>query len=163
MSAYTRPITEAEYNSIASVSSWTNALGATLTANADGELWFRLNLPNSDNLRFTVGQKQVLVTDSLTASDAATSYATKSFFAQGVIQTKQDTILSTRQTDLRQRTVSQETPGSTSRTLPPLPPDPGRPPQRPQDPPGCCFVGSALVTLSRPHRSRSSSATVNFR
>lgn len=151
MSAHTRPITEAEYNDIASVSSWTNALGATLTANADGELWFRLNLPNSDNLRFTVGQKQVLVTDSLTASDTATSYATRSFFAQGVIQTKQDTILSTRQTDMRQRTVSQETSGSTFRTLPPLPPDNSRPPQRPQDPPPrpeCCFVGSALVTMA---------------
>ena len=121
MSDYVRPISEAEFNNISSVSTWTNALGANLTANADGELWFRLNLPNTDNLRFTVGQKRVVVTDSITDSDAATSSASASFFAQGLIQTKQDTILSTRQVDVKQKTISELTLGSSFTSLPPLP------------------------------------------
>ena len=121
MSDYVRPISEAEFNNISSVSSWTNALGSNLTANADGELWFRLNLPNTDNLRFTVGQKRVVVTDSITDSDAATSSASASFFAQGLIQTKQDTILSTRQVDVKQKTISELTLGSSFTSLPPLP------------------------------------------
>lgn len=128
MSEYTRPITSTEFENIQAVRTWTNNLGDALIANENGELWFRLNLPNSDNLRFTVGEKQVYITDSLTASDSATSYATKSFFAQGVIQTKQDTILSTRQTEQRQRSVSQSTNSSTFNTLPPLP----RPPVTPE-------------------------------
>ena len=121
MSDYVRPITQAEYTNPASLSSWTNAVGSNLVANANGELWFRLNLPNSDNLKFTVGEKRVVVTDSPTASDLATSFASRSFFAQGLIQTKQDTILSTRQAEIRQKTLSEVTIGSTFDSLPPLP------------------------------------------
>jgi len=127
MTSYVRPITEAEYNNIAGVKTWTNALGADMYADANGKLWFRMSLPNTDNLRFTVGKKNVLVTDSLTASDFATSYAEGTFFAQGVIETKQDTILSTRQVDVRQKSVSETTNSSTFSTLPPLPPPPPPP------------------------------------
>ena len=138
MDAYTRPITVTEFENINAVTSWTYALSDDLYANADGELWFRLNLPNSDNLRFTVGQKVVRVTDSLTDSDVATSFATKTFFAQGIIQTKQDTILSTRQTETRQLSVTQTTNSATWTTLPPiLPPREQQGNSRdPSDPPG---------------------------
>jgi hypothetical protein len=124
MTEYVRPITEAEYNNVAAVSSWTNAVGTDVIANSNGEIWFRLNLPNTDNLRFTVGQKKLLITDSPTSSDFATSFASTSFFAQGLIQTKQDTILSTRQVENRQKTVSELTVGSTFSSLPPLPEEP---------------------------------------
>lgn len=131
MTQYVRPITESEYTNTSSISSWTNVVGADLIANSDGELWFRLNLPNTDNLKFTVGQKKVLLSDSPTASDFATSYASISFFAQGLIQTKQDTILSTRQIENRQKTVSELTIGAEFSSLPPIeepeasgPPDP---------------------------------------
>lgn len=121
MSEYTRPITLSEFENAQSVTTWTYALGSDLKADVNGELWFRLNIPELDNLKFTVGEKLVLVTDSLTASDTATSTASKSFFAQGLIVTKQDTILSTNQTEQRQKNVSELVPGSTSATLPPLP------------------------------------------
>jgi hypothetical protein len=120
MTEYTRPITETEFNNIGAISTWTNVLGSDLYANSAGECWFRLSLPRTDNLRFTVGQKRVTVTDSPTNSDFATSFANKTFFAQGVIQTKQDTILSTRQTGVRSSTVSQSTNQSTFDTLPPI-------------------------------------------
>ena len=130
MSAYTRPVTEEEYNNVEGLKAWTNAVGDNLFANANGELWFRLSLPNTDNLRFTVGQKKVLVTDSLTNSEqTTTSFAEKMFFAQGVIQTKQDTILSTRQTEVRQQTLTQSMDSSTFTSLPALPPPPPPPPR----------------------------------
>jgi hypothetical protein len=125
MTEYVRPITEAEYNNVAAVSSWTNAVGTDVIANSSGEIWFRLNLPNTDNLRFTVGQKKLLITDSPTSSDFATAFASTSFFAQGLIQTKQETILSTRQVENRQKTVSELTVGSSFSSLPPLPEDNG--------------------------------------
>jgi hypothetical protein len=121
MSEYVRPISELEYIDPDSVSRWQNTVGGNLIADANGELWFRLNLPNLDNLKFTVGQKSILLTDSPTASDLATTFASTSFFAQGLIETKQDTILSTRQIEYRQKTVSETTIGSSFTSLPPLP------------------------------------------
>lgn len=129
MSTYVRPVTETEYNNVAGIKTWSSNAGDALYADANGELWFRMSLPNDDSRRFTVGQKKVLVTDSLTNSEqTTTSFAEKMFFAQGVIQTKQDTILSTRQTEVRQQALSQSTNSSTFSSLPPLPPPPPPPP-----------------------------------
>ena len=121
MSDFTRPITAAEFANVNDVNSWTYEEDAPIYADEFGELFFRMRLPNTDNLRFTVGQKTVRITDSSTNSDLETSFAEKFFFAQGLIQTKQDTILSTRQTEQRQQTVEQSTNSSTFRTLPRLP------------------------------------------
>jgi hypothetical protein len=121
MSEYTRPVTESEFSDVGAVTTWTNSIGSEITADANGEVTFRLRLPDIDNLRFTTGSKKVLVSDSLTVSDLATSTASRQFFAQGLIQTKQDTILSTRQVETRQQTVSDITRGSTFSSLPPLP------------------------------------------
>ena len=137
MTEYVRPITEAEYNDVAAVKTWTNAVGTNIIANSDGKVWFRLNLPNTDNLKFTVGQKKVILTDSLTGSDFATSFASTSFFAQGLIQTKQDTILSTRQVEDRQKTVSELTIGASFSSLPPLPEDTGDAPTPDPHTDGC--------------------------
>jgi hypothetical protein len=81
-----------------------------------------LSLPNTDNLRFTVGSKLVRITDSLTNSGEETSFAEKAFFAQGTIQTKQDTILSTRQVDIRNVPLFETNNSATFQTLPPLTP-----------------------------------------
>lgn len=133
MSSYVRPITESEYTNLSSVKTWSYAQGANLIANQNGELWFRLNLPNTDSLRFTVGEKEVLVTDSLTNYvDTTTSFAQTTFFAQGVINTYQDTILSTRQVEQRQRSVSEVTSSSSFQTIGALPPAPLPPLPRPE-------------------------------
>lgn len=145
VSAYTRPITKAEFDDVLSLNSWTYNEGDSLRADQNGELWFRLRLPNSDNLRFTVGSKVIRISDVDVAvsSELETSYAEKTFFAQGTIQTKQDTILSTRQVEIRQVAISQSTNYSTFDTLPPLPPPPPPPPEKkdgggggPKDPAG---------------------------
>ena len=139
MTSYVRPITLAEYENAGNITSWTNSIGDDLVADANGELWFRLSLPNTDNLRFTVGSKLVRVTDSLTNSEEETSFAEKTFFAQGTIQTKQDTILSTRQVDLRDVPLFETNNTSTFDTLPPLP----RPPLTLRE-----FIGRGTACLA---------------
>jgi hypothetical protein len=122
MTSYVRPVTYAEYLNAANITSWTYNMGSDILADANGELWFRLSLPNTDNLRFTVGSKLVRITDSLTNSEEETSFAEKTFFAQGTIQTKQDTILSTRQTDVRNVPLFETNSSNSFETLPPLVP-----------------------------------------
>lgn len=136
MSAYVRPITFAEYENPGNVTSWTNNIGDDLFADENGELWFRLSLPNSDNLRFTVGSKLVRVTDSLTNTEEETSFAEKTFFAQAVRQTTQETILSTRQVDIRNVPLYETNNTASYETLPPiLPPIVVDPPEPPPTPP----------------------------
>lgn len=155
MSPYVRPITEAEFNDTTSLSAWEYNEGDDLFANANGELWFRLRIPNDSGLRFPVGQKNVLITDSLTNSEIASSFAETSFFAQGVTQTKQETILSTRQVDVRQRTLVDSTNSSTFSTLPRLPPPPPPPPRpesnRPENGGGGRPEGPG-ITVSNGHK-----------
>ena len=127
MTSYVRPVTYAEYLNAGNITSWTYNIGDDILADANGELWFRLSLPNTDNLRFTVGSKLVKITDSLTNTEEETSFAEKAFFAQGTIQTKQDTILSTRQVDIRNVPLFETNNSATFQTLPPLtPPRPKR-------------------------------------
>jgi hypothetical protein len=150
MTSYVRPVTYAEYQNAGNITSWTNSIGDDLLADANGELWFRLSLPNTDNLRFTVGTKLVRVTDSLTNTDEETSFAEKTFFAQGMIQTKQDTILSTRQVDVRNVPLFETNNSNSFETLPPLTP-PKRPKVNvdinfPQN--QCCFVPNSMVTMA---------------
>ena len=127
MTSYVRPVTYAEYQNAGNITSWTNNIGDDLLADANGELWFRLSLPNSDNLRFTVGSKLVRITDSLTNTEEETSFAEKTFFAQGMIETKQDTILSTRQVDVKNVPLYETNNSNSFETLPPL-----TPPKRPR-------------------------------
>jgi len=134
MTAYVRPITYQEYINYNTLSP-TFAVGDDLLANAEGQLWFRLTLPDSDSLRFTVGSKILKITDSMTNTSEETSYATTTFFAQGMIETKQETILSTRQVDVRTNALPPQTYDyNTFSTLPPLVapvPDPTPPPPEP--------------------------------
>lgn len=122
MSSYVRPVTYAEFLNAGNITSWTYNIGDDILADDKGELWFRLSLPNTDNLRFTVGSKLVRITDSLTNTEEETSFAEKAFFAQGTIQTKQDTVLSTRQVDVRNVPLFETNTSGTFETLPPLTP-----------------------------------------
>ena len=124
MTDFTRPITLTEYQNPAGVTSWTYSETADILANENGEVWFRLRLPNTDNLRFTVGTKEVKITDSLTNTEEETSFASTAFFAQGMIETKQDTILSTHQVVVKNVPLYETNNSATFSELPPLsPPD----------------------------------------
>ena len=136
MTDFTRPITLSEYDNPAAITSWTYKETDDIFADENGIVYFRLRLPNTNNLRFTMGSKIVKITDSLTNTEEETSFAQKTFFAQGTIVTKQDDILSTGQVEVRTKDVRETNNGANFETLPPL------------DFNFCCFIPSAQVTMA---------------
>ena len=80
--------------------------GSALVTDSAGAAYFALRLPQLK--RFRVGTKEVKVTDSPTNSttDASTS-ATAYFMSQGLVQQKQNTILTTRTAIMSERTVTE--------------------------------------------------------
>jgi len=110
MSAYVTPLTSSEYNTLTSSDfvicfKPAAAEGSSLTADAKGNLWAALRIPAEK--KFYVGTKKIVVTDSPTNTDDATSISNGYFVAQGLVETKQNTILSTRQVTNRQSPISQ--------------------------------------------------------
>jgi hypothetical protein len=97
MSTYTRPLT--------STGLYAGAAGSAVTSNYNNELWCELQLPATGK-RFLCGTKNIILTDSITNASDATSSASGYFAAQGLIQQKQDTILTTRTTIRAAKEVS---------------------------------------------------------
>lgn len=122
MSKYCTPLTEAEYNAGALTDVVANE-GDELKADANGYVYFSLRLPAER--RFTVGTKEIIVSDSSTNNDGdLTTAATGYFTAQGLVQTKQETIVSTRQPVLRQKTENQSYVNSEFEEVAKYPPTP---------------------------------------
>lgn len=68
-----------------------------LISSSEGNLYYRLQIPSGEGVpRFRVGTKEVVITDNPTNDVAATSVAKSYYVAQGLVQTKQNTILTTR-------------------------------------------------------------------
>lgn len=80
--------------------------GDSLMSNSSGELWAFLRIP-SDGKPFRIGTKECVVTDSPTNGDEATSIAVAYFVASGIVQTKQDTILTTRTVVTAKQTIAE--------------------------------------------------------
>lgn len=71
--------------------------GGQIVTNDSGECWFALKLPaDGQGKQFRVGQKEVVLTDSPTNSIDASTHGKNYFVAQGAIQQKNDTVLTTR-------------------------------------------------------------------
>lgn len=112
MTSYTRPLTLSEYNSFATTgiirNTPTHAEGSSLIANAFGEIWCALRLPVETEKKFYIGTKQIRITDSRSGDlEDQTAFSVGYFVAQGLVQTKQETILSTRLSINKNRTVYQ--------------------------------------------------------
>lgn len=74
-----------------------DTLGDPVHTDANGSASGVFALPNSDVLRFRTGQRMLKFTDSITDDDdSATSVAECPFFAQGLIQTREINVKSTR-------------------------------------------------------------------
>lgn len=124
MSSYVTLLTESEYNSNLSIS-YAATEGSAVNADANGVVRLSLRIPNETGKKFYTGTKEVILTDSPTNTDDATSIATGFFVSQGLVQTQQETILSTRQVINKQRNViGSRTDPSTIENLPIIPPDP---------------------------------------
>ena len=84
--------------------------GATgsITTNASGEVAGWVVIPNNDSLRFRTGTRQIRLTDNeLNNKLLETSSAETSYFARGILETRQRTVLATRQLSLERTRVSQ--------------------------------------------------------
>jgi hypothetical protein len=92
--------------------------GAPLISNPNGELIIILRLPN-EGKRFTIGTKEILISDNPINTIDATSYAKGYFVASGLNAQKQNTILSTKVVNKQEVQVSESylTYGSTSRVI----------------------------------------------
>lgn len=148
MSAYMTPLTEAEYVNTRLVKT-ASAEGSPLVANSDGVVFFLLRLPQEK--RFTTGTKRLIITDSPTNSaEDATTIGVGYFTAQGLIQQKQNTILTVRQAINQQREVSQAYGTSAFENVPQVIP----PPPAGGGGGGGCFDPDALVTMADGSKKR---------
>jgi hypothetical protein len=82
-----------------------NTEGSRINTSSQGELYFQLRLPQEKPFR--VGTKELIVTDSITNSVDASTYGKSYFVAHGLVTTKQNTILTTRQFTQTSRTVNE--------------------------------------------------------
>jgi hypothetical protein len=69
----------------------------TFISNNAGDLNLLFKIPSSDAVRFRTGVREFLLLDTSTYNGQPTSRARAQYFAQGILETKQDTIISTRQ------------------------------------------------------------------
>lgn len=110
MTKYCTPLTESQYAD--GLRGWATRYsagseGSTLVTDGNGQVLFGLRIP-VEGKKFTVGAKEVVVTDSPTNAQDASTYAKTNFYAQGLVQQKQNTILTTRSLVKQTTTVKQE-------------------------------------------------------
>ena len=105
MSTYVTPMTVDEYTTGWPTTGTAASEGDVLTSDTAGNVYFLLRLPPEK--QFRVGTKEVVVIDSPTNSeDDATTIATGYFVAAGLVQQKQNNILTTRTVVQLQKDVS---------------------------------------------------------
>ena len=81
--------------------------GGTLTTNASGEITGWIVIPNNDSIRFRTGSRQIRLTNHPQGSKTLeTSAAETTYFARGILETRQRTVLSTRQLALERTRVT---------------------------------------------------------
>jgi hypothetical protein len=85
----------------------TATAGGSLTTNFNGDLVGLFNIPNTDAIRFRTGVREFKLTDSTTNSIDFTSQSKQQYRAQGILETKQSTILATRNAEIVQEVVNQ--------------------------------------------------------
>jgi hypothetical protein len=85
----------------------TKTAGSALTTNFNGDLVGLFAIPNTDSIRFRTGVREFKLTDSTTNSVDFTSQSKQQYRAQGILETKQATILATRNAEIVQEVVNQ--------------------------------------------------------
>lgn len=93
----------------------TGAEGSSVLSNGSGEVYAILRLPkknpansNDNSTEFRTGTKQIVITNSPTNDPEATSACDQFFVAQGLIQQKQNTIITTRQVSIVQNAIFED-------------------------------------------------------
>jgi len=76
-----------------------------MISNNNGDLNFLFNIPNTDSVAFRTGTRELLLLDQPQNDVNVTSRARGSYFAEGIMETKQATILSVRNGEVSTSTV----------------------------------------------------------
>ena len=77
-----------------------NTKGSALNTNFSGDLNMLFEIPNNDMVRFRTGIRELKLIDSASAVGQFSSRARVNYSAQGILETKQATVLSTRNAQL---------------------------------------------------------------
>ena len=80
--------------------------GDSVVSNLNGEVQMLFNIPNTESIRFRTGQRQFVLTDSASNLSDYTSRGRGLYYANGVLETKQATFVSTRNAQLVQEQVA---------------------------------------------------------
>jgi hypothetical protein len=78
----------------------TGSLGGTLTSNFNGNLQLLFNIPNTNALRFRTGVRELKLLDVSTATGDFTSRGRANYRAEGVLETRQQTVHAVRNAEL---------------------------------------------------------------
>lgn len=85
-----------------------STLGGDLVSTLNGDAIGLFNIPNTDAIRFRTGTREFKLSDSEENSEISfTSRGRQSYRAQGILETKQATILATRNAELVQEVVNE--------------------------------------------------------
>ena len=83
------------------------SIGDTLTSNTNGDVVAIFNTPNDSKLKFRTGDHEFKLTTSVTNGSDSTSQARGGYSATGILNTKQKTIVSTRNAEIIQESISE--------------------------------------------------------
>ena len=85
----------------------TSSLGGNLISNFNGDLQLLFNVPNSEALRFRTGTREFKLIDNPVATGDFTSRARANYRAEGIMETRQQTVHSVRNAELVEEQLSQ--------------------------------------------------------
>lgn len=88
------------------VSTVVNTIGSNIVTNLNGNVDLIFNIPNTDSVRFRTGSREFKLVDTSIADGAFTSRGRVNYEASGVLETKQATVVATRNAELVQETVT---------------------------------------------------------
>jgi hypothetical protein len=83
------------------------SLGGNLVSNFNGDIQLLFNIPNTDALRFRCGTREFKLVDVSTADGDFTSRGRANYRAEGILETRQQTVHSVRNAELVEEQVSE--------------------------------------------------------
>ena len=90
-------------------------IGNSLVTNAIGDVVCLFNIPNTDAVRFRTGVREFKLSDSVTALGVYSSRGRKQYRAEGILETKQRSVIATRNAEIvREATTDERTITETS-------------------------------------------------
>lgn len=84
----------------------TAALGGNLVSNINGDLHLLFDIPNTDEIRFRTGTREFKLLDVSVADGAFTSRGRTNYSATGLLETRQSTVVATRNAQLVEEALS---------------------------------------------------------